>query len=317
MALIVVALVALAAIPSSPGDLAARPDPALTYDEAVARFDALRQQEDRIGVFDECRSRLLTQGQRADVAVILVHGLTNCPKQFVEFGEHLHAQGANVLILRAPHHGIANADRTAVGSVSELANLTPAELRDYADTAADIGHGLGDERRALGLSMGGVITAWLTQNRPDITQTVVASPALSLPVGPPFLTTAARNLFSRLPSITLPGSDKTGINHVYNGETTRGLAAMYQLAAYVRDQAASQPPAARTIDVDWNANDDQVNNVDVEALANAWAARGALVTTYEFPQSLGLPHDLIDPAQKTGDVAAVYPRLWEQLGFAG
>ena len=34
-----------------------------------------------------------------------------------------------------------------------------------------------------------------------------------------------------------------------------------------------------------------------------------------FPEDLGLPHDVIDPAQPTGDTAVVYPVLLEQLGF--
>jgi hypothetical protein len=41
------------------------------------------------------------------------------------------------------------------------------------------------------------------------------------------------------------------------------------------------------------------------------------VTTHVVPKSLGLPHDVIDPAQPTGDTAAVYPVLLEQLGFSG
>jgi hypothetical protein len=130
-------LVVLAFVPLSSVDLAAQPDSAPDYAATVKRFDAIAAEEERLGVFDKCRSRLLQHGKHTNVSVVLVHGLTNCPEQWVEFAETLHAQGANVLILRMPHHGLANADGTAVGSVSNLTALTGLELRDYADTAAD------------------------------------------------------------------------------------------------------------------------------------------------------------------------------------
>lgn len=33
----------------------------------------------------------MTHDEKVDVAVVLFHGLTNCPKQFVELGTTLHA----------------------------------------------------------------------------------------------------------------------------------------------------------------------------------------------------------------------------------
>ena len=313
--LLILAIVALMVIPMSQPAAAPPPDPAADYAAAVARFDVITAEEERLGVFEPCRSRLLTHGQKAEIAVVLFHGLTNCPKQWVEFAEQVHAQGANVLILRAPHHGLANADGTAIGDVSNLAALTPEELQAYAQESVDIADGLGSQQRVMGLSMGGVVTAWLAQNRAGLERAVVVSPALTLPVGPRWLTTAAVDLFGRLPSLRLPGSDKTGIDHVYNGETTHGLVSLYRLGAVVIDESETAPPATQRIAVDWNANDNQVNNGDVRDLADAWARSGADVTTHIFPKSLGMPHDVIDPAQPTGDIAAVYPVLLEQLGF--
>lgn len=312
---LILAFVITALIPMAQPSTPPQPEPAADYAAAVARFDAIRSEEERLGVFEPCRSRLLTHGEEAEVAVVLFHGLTNCPKQWVEFAEEVHAQGANVLILRAPHHGIANADGTAIGSVSNLAALTPEELMGYAQESVAIGAGLGRQQRVAGLSLGGVIAAWVAENAEGVERAVVVSPALTLPVGPRWLTNAAIDVFGRLPSIRLPGSDKTGIDHVYNSETTRGLVALYRLGAIVIDESESTPPTVQRIAVDWNANDNQVNNSDVEELADAWRRNGADVTTHVFPKSLGMPHDVIDPAQPTGDVAAVYPVLLDQLGF--
>ncbi|MGA0122814.1 MAG: alpha/beta hydrolase [Gaiellales bacterium] len=316
LALLVAAVVALAVVPVGSVDLSPRPDPAPDHAAAKARFDAIAAEEERIGVYGECRSRLLDHGRQTDVSVVLVHGLTNCPKQWLEFAETVHAQGANVLILRVPHHGLASADGAAIGDVSNLAALTPQELRAYGDTAADLAAGLGQQPRVMGLSMGGVVTAWIAQNRPEMERTVVIAPALTLPVGPPWVTTGFINLFGHLPSITLPGSDKASITHAYNGETTRGLVAMYRLGADVRAQSAATPPAVRLLAIDWNLNDNQIDNGQAQALARDWANNGADVAVHVFAQELGLPHDVIDPAQAEGDTAVVYPVLLEQLGFS-
>lgn len=72
-------------------------------DRVVARFESITAGEPGV-VFEPCESVLLDHGETVDVAVVLFHGLTNCPKQFVEFAEELHADGANVLILRAARH---------------------------------------------------------------------------------------------------------------------------------------------------------------------------------------------------------------------
>jgi esterase/lipase len=310
LAFVVTALIPMAQ-PSTPNP----PDPAPDYGAAVARFDAITAEEKRLGIFEPCRSRLLTHGAEAEIAVVLFHGLTNCPKQWVEFAEEVHAQGANVLILRAPHHGLANADGTAIGSATNLAVLTPEELESYAQESVDIGAGLGRQQRVAGLSMGGVIAAWIAQNAENVERSVVISPALTLPVGGCATTNAAIRIFGRLPSILLPGSDKSSIDHAYSRETTHGLVALYRLGAIVIDQSESTPPAVRRIAVDWNANDNQIDNSKAQDLADSWRSNGADVTTHVFPKSLGMPHDVIDPAQPTGDVKAVYPVLLEQLGF--
>jgi carboxylesterase len=278
----------------------------------VARFKAATADEPG-KVFDPCRSRLLDHGARTAVAVVLIHGLTNCPRQFVELGEELQRAGANVVILRVPRHGLASADGRSIGGVGNVGGLTQQELRDYADHAVDIGDGLGEHVRVLGLSMGGVIAAWIAQNRPDVERSVAVAPALTIPVGPPFLNTMFRNAVSRLPNITVPGA--ATLDHAYEGSSTRALAAMYQLSESVRNAAARNAPVVSSIAVVTNANDDQVNNTDIRSLADAWQRHGATVRRYDFPKALGLPHDLIDVQQPRHRGDLVDHVLLDLLGF--
>lgn len=61
--------------------LASRPDPASTYEDGMARADELTA-ADGPEVNPVCRSRVLDQGERSEIAVVLLHGYTNCPQQW-------------------------------------------------------------------------------------------------------------------------------------------------------------------------------------------------------------------------------------------
>ncbi|MGI9117691.1 MAG: alpha/beta hydrolase [Gaiellales bacterium] len=314
-AIVLGALVLTALIPYPVGDLAARPKPADGYDAAIKRFDAATMVEGRIGVLGQCRSRLITHGEQTDVVVVLFHGWTNCPRQFDELGQRLFDAGANVLILRAPRHGIADASGTRIGGVDLVGQLSPEELRDYADTSIDIADGLGRRRRVLGLSMGGVLAAWVAQNRPDVERAVVVSPAFGLHGMPGVVDYAFRSFFGRMPDIAWGGRDAFKLDHAYAGISTHSLASVYRLGQAVREQAAAAPPAAPAIRVDTNANDQQVGNGATASLVADWRAHGADVRTYEFPASDGLLHDIIDVQQQHANPDLVYPILVRQLGF--
>lgn len=302
-------VVAMAVWPASTGGLGPEPDPTATYDEALDRFDALTAGEPGL-VYEPCESVLMDHGERAEVAVVLFHGLTNCPEQFVEFGEALHADGANIVILRAPRHGIANGDGTAIGSLSNIGGLDSAELRDYADDAVDVAAGLGDEVRVVGLSMGGVLAEWTAQHRADVDRVIAVAPAMSIPGVPRFLTTGFVNLFDKLPDIDLPGESK--LDHAYVGESTEGLVATFLLARSVEEAAADRGPAADDVVVVLNPDDNQVDLGDVTDFASDWNDRSGGVAIVELPAA-GLPHDVIDPDQPDGDPDLVYPILFDLL----
>jgi len=63
--------------------LASVSSPARDYDEALKRFAAL-QALDGSEVNPVCHSYLLTHERRTEQVIVLVHGITNCPRQFVQ-----------------------------------------------------------------------------------------------------------------------------------------------------------------------------------------------------------------------------------------
>jgi carboxylesterase len=306
---LVLVVLAMALWPASTSGLGSDPDPTMGYDDAVERFAESTSDEADL-VYEPCESVLMDHGERVEIAVVLFHGLTNCPKQFVDFAETLHADGANVLILRAPRHGIANADGSRIGSLANIGGLDAAELRNYADDSVDIAVGLGDEVRVLGLSMGGVLAEWTAQHRDDVDRVVAVAPAMSIPGVPGFLTTGFVNLFDKLPNIDLPGESK--LDHAYVGESTEGLVATFLLARSVEESANGRGPAAGDVIVVVNPDDNQVDPDYVTDFAEDWNERSGGVAVVELP-AVGLPHDVIDPDQPDGDPEAVYPILFDLL----
>ena len=155
--------------------LQSKPHPASGYAEAVTRFQKIQANEGQ-ELNPVCHSILLTHGQRTEKAAVFFHGYTNCPDQFRDLGRIFYDMGYNVLIPRLPRHGLA--DR----KVENLTPLKAEELRDCADTSVDIACGLSQNVYVAGLSAGGTLTAWIAQNRSEVTRAVLIAPALGLPI---------------------------------------------------------------------------------------------------------------------------------------
>jgi esterase/lipase len=283
---------------------------ATSYDDAMAKFHAWADDEPAKNVFEPCKSAVYGQEKQSEVAVVLFHGLTNCPAQYQEFAQELADKGMNVLVLRAPHHGIANADGTAIGEVSLAKDLSAEDLIRWSDASVDIATGLGTEVRVLGLSMGGVAASWVAQNR-SVERVVAIAPALTLHGMPSLVDTAVLNAVPRLPHFTLHAS--TPLDHAYAGETVHGAAEMYRLAAAVRREAAEQPPATLDITVITNPADNQVDNRDIEDLVDSWKAHGADVEEISLDFGVDLPHDVVDPGQPTGRTDLTWPVFMQAL----
>ena len=291
--------------------LDAEPEPTTGYQEALGRFAAVTAGEPDF-VYEPCRSRLLDHGDRTAQAVVLFHGLTNCPRQYVEMAESIHEQGANVLILRAPGHGHAEDDGERIAGGGALHSLNAEQLADYADDAVDIATGLGDEVLVHGLSMGGVIALWTAQFRPDVSRVVALAPAFELPIVPNAISAVFTNIFARVPSITR--SHDRRIDHDYAAESSRGLAATFTLGQAVMDEGLDVGPAIDDVIVVLNPDDPLVHEPDIEALVDAWDRTRDVVDVVVI-ESAGLPHDCIDLAQPKANADAVYPTVLEALGF--
>ena len=64
-------------------DFVSIPEPAENYQKAIEKFRAIEKAESVLPLCREGRSRLLTQGHKTERVFVLLHGLTNCPEQFI------------------------------------------------------------------------------------------------------------------------------------------------------------------------------------------------------------------------------------------
>ena len=94
LAIILVVILFLGFFPVSYKGLESQPDPAISYEDAVARYKVIEQSEKGI-VHEPGKSVLLTHGQKTPRVYVLIHGVTNSPIQWGEYGQMMYDRGHN------------------------------------------------------------------------------------------------------------------------------------------------------------------------------------------------------------------------------
>ena len=262
-----------------------------------------------------CRTRVYTHGARTERALLLLHGFTNCPQQFDAIGRHFHQAGWNVVIPRYPRHGYSDRLNTSI------AELRSDHLIAVANRSAEAAAGLGERLTVAGLSLGGILTGHLAQTRDGIERAVLVAPMFGLrPIPGPALaalTRAAQALPNRYVWWNRELKDKIGPPHGYPRFATHAYAALFTTGAGVIKAARARAPKTAQISVITNAAEPRLDNRFTYGLVAAWRRHGANVSTFEFPASDRLPHDLIDPANPAQNTALSYPVVFRTIEGGG
>jgi esterase/lipase len=298
--------------PLRTGVLTSSPEPIQDYTAAVSAIDAILAVESVKELNPACGTKLLTHGDKTERAVVFVHGFTNCPEQFVTLGEQFFDQGYNVFIPRMPHHGLA--DRLT----TDPARLTAEELVRFGDNTVDISQGLGEEITYVGLSGGGNVAAWVAQHRPDVDHAVLIAPMLGVLMLPDYVVKPVINAALTLPNLSIWWDPATrenvpGPDYTYPRFASKAIGQLLRLGYEVQQVARNLAPATDSILTISNEADPAVNNDVLEKLVDKWRKNGNAVVTYQFPDDLRLPHDLIDPNQPEQQVELVYPILFDLI----
>ncbi len=295
-------------------DFASKPNPAASFQAALGMFEKLRSEESRFPLSPEGASRLLHHGKKTDRAFVLLHGLTNCPEQFVGLATQLHAAGHNVVVPRARLAGFQ--DRLN----GDQGLQTAQDLIDQAAVGLDIAAGLGDRVTLVGLSGSAVAAAWMAQNRDGIDQVAIMAPFFSAYGLPTPLVDVAGAVFSKLPNFYVwwdPDKKESlpGPPHAYPRFGTRCMADSVQLSRDVRESLDSKPLRCRRAVFITTACDVAADNSLTHSLTKKLRVPGgsAEIAAYEFPAELGIPHDMIDPTQPGANTPLVYPRILDLL----
>jgi len=283
----------------------------VTHDEAVARVRELQAAEQ--GLNPVCGYGLLDDGRRTERAIVLIHGFTSCPKMYEPLAAELHRAGANVLIPRLPRHGLA--DRMA----GELSHLSASELTAAVSEALEIAAGLGEKVTVAGLSLGGILAAWLAQFRPGVDRAVVMAPLFSIPVVPEWFSDLLGFVADQVPNFYIWWDWKAkahppGPPYAYPRFPSHAYGEMLKLAHEVKSTARREPPRSPgDIRVVVNLADPAVNNVATSRVVDAWRRHGASLKAYEFPRELGLGHDIVSPEQTYARTDITYPVLLDWI----
>src|SRR5215469_1264509 len=286
--------------------LQSHPNPARDYGEALNRFQKIQSIEGA-ELNPVCLSILLTHGKRTKRAVVFFHGLTNCPEQFRELGHTFYELGYNVLIPRLPRHGLA--DRR----VENLTPLKAEELRDCADASVDIACGLGEKVYVCGLSAGGTLAAWIAQNRSEVTRAVLIAPALGFTRREGTrLQKAMALLLPLLPDIRTDwySVDPNAPEHTYPGFSSRALGQLLRLSVATFAGAVDRAPKVQDVVMVTSKSDEAVSDSVAWLLIGLWRSKGLFkFAAVDFPKSMQIEHDMIDPANQNQRTEIVYPVL--------
>lgn len=290
------------------------PHPARDYEEAMEKFSAIENRESSLPLRPEGRSRLFTHGKTTDRAFVLLHGLTNCPEQFVPLANILFQSGANVVIPRARYAGYADA-------MNEVQGLQSGQdLLDQAAEGLDVAAGLGGRVTIVGLSGSAVAAAWMAENRDGIESALLLAPFFGLNGHPVWQIDAVAAVLTRIPSSYKWWNENLkdknpGPSYAYPRYGTFCMADTIQLSRNVRAGIGRGPLKAGRLDIVTTGTEQGANNALTNQVAADWAANNpGRVTTYEFPETAGVPHDMVDPNQPEAKVGISYTEIQRLLG---
>lgn len=155
-------------VPAPPASV---PNPAPDRVVALARLAELADAD--AGIPEATQSRFFEPAGPAIATIVVWHGFTNAPSQFVAVAEQLSLLGYRVLLPRMPFHGLADVLNR------ELKHLTSAQLAAQVDDCIDLSSGFGDPVWVVGLSAGATLAGWAAAKRGEVSRLVLSAPLVA------------------------------------------------------------------------------------------------------------------------------------------
>jgi hypothetical protein len=157
----------------------------------------------------------------------------------------------------------------------------------------------------------------MAQHRDGIDDVMLIAPFFGMYGVQPSAIDATAATLSKLPNFyqwwdSSKKDNLPGPVYAYPRFGTHCMADTIQLSRAVRDNLNGRPLFAKKLIFLTTASDRGANNGLTNEIASQLKAReGERVITYEFPESLGIPHDMIDPAQPGAKTDRSYSKILE------
>jgi pimeloyl-ACP methyl ester carboxylesterase len=295
----------LAFSPLLDGDLASHPSASTGN---AAALQAQLSAADGPEINPECRSIVLNSGRKEARSVVLLHGFTSCPAQWVTIAKAYAAAGYNVVVPRLPGHGYSDRLTTAPSDV------TPQQLANTTDQAIDLAAQMGDRVTVVGLSAGGSLAAWAAAHRNDVAEADVIAPLMLPRVLPEFAVAPVARIAGHIPDFYLwwDGDKKEALAtppYAYPRYSLRALGAFLALGRNAQHDVTRTTQLERLLIVT-NENDGAVSNTPLIGYENAMRPVTKQVDVYEFPSADQFKHDLVTlNGENQAHIKAIYAKL--------
>lgn len=272
--------------------------PAADREAALAKLAELEALDDQLP--EVTRTQLFEPDEPTGLTVVVWHGFTNAPVQFVPIAEQLRAARYRVLLPRMPHHGLADVLNR------DLLNLSPDELVAHVNLCLDIASGLGNRVWVVGLSAGGVLAAWAAATRPEVSRAVLAAPLVA-PSGFPMPAVRLCVRFPRLvPRYYLWWDAKAKADlghspHAYPGFPLPGVMPFLNLSENLFDGSVRVQHQLQRVVVVTNPNDDAVRSDAAAAFGRSvFGSSADYYGEAHVDPALNWTHDFVDPWSPAG-----------------
>jgi carboxylesterase len=293
--------------------------PVTNYEEAFTRVEAFRARDTMEIVPPASCTQLMTYGGQTERSVVLMHGESSSPPQFIKLGQSFYNRGYNVLIPRMPHHGLPDRMTT------QQSQLTTSDLLIFANDAVDVAHGLGNRVTVIGFSLSGVLAGWCAQFRADIKLVMMINPLFGLSWMPArlgfFYSKMTLRRADRYIWIDPSSKEKFEPSYMYPRYSAHAVIGHgLQIASSIYRTARIMRPLARNMIAVTSGNDPWANHGVTRDIIRAWQQHGGNKTPeIRLHQLNHMPrqHDIIDPVLMGDKVNQVYSTLIDMAIEAG
>ena len=214
-----------------------------------------------------------------------------------------------MLVPRYPEHGDVNRMTT------RLEGLTAERMTAAASEAIDAARGLGRRLAISGLSLGGVLCAWLVTQRPDIDRCVAFAPAFGIAKLPYALNVLFAGMMRAMPASRYvwwnPAlKERITPSHAYPRYPVRTLGECYLIGEWTIGAQAPLSGRARTQMIfALNPHDPAVNDDVAAQLSQHWNDSGMLSSSVSWLNGFPAMHDVIEPENPRECITTCYPPL--------